>query len=97
MNLGYILTENRNGLIVNTRVTLATAHLSAMRRSRLGEEIPDGSNCVTLGADRAYDTADFVEQMRELRVTPHVAENDTNRRSAIDPRTTSESGCAIGQ
>ena len=50
---------------------------------------------MTLGADRGYDTADFVEQMREFQVTPHVAQNDTNRRSAIDARTTSRPGYAI--
>ena len=52
---------------------------------------------MTLGADRGYDTADFVEQMKEFRVTPHVAQNDTHRRSAIDARTTNQPGYAISQ
>ena len=63
----------------------------------MAEQIPGGSKRVTLGADRGYDTADFVEQMREFRVTPHVAQNDTNRRSAIDARTSSQTGYAISQ
>ena len=52
---------------------------------------------VTLGADRAYDTQGFIEQMRSLQVTPHVAQNDTNRRSAIDGRTTRHPGYAVSQ
>jgi transposase len=95
--LGHILTENRNGLVVNTRVTLATGTAERNAAIEMVEQIPGGSKRVTLGADRGYDTADFVEQMREFRVTPHVAQNDTNRRSAIDARTTSRPGYAISQ
>ena len=51
----------------------------------------------TLGADRAYDTRDFVDQMRELQITPHVAQNTARRRSAIDGRTTRHEGYAISQ
>jgi IS5 family transposase len=95
--LGHILTENRNGLVVNARVTLATGTAERDAAIAMAEQIPGGSKRVTLGADRGYDTADFVEQMREFRVTPHVAQNDTNRRSAIDARTTSQPGYAISQ
>jgi transposase len=95
--LGHILTENRNGLVVNTRVTLATGTAERNAAIEMAEEIAGGSKRVTLGADRGYDTADFVEQMKEFRVTPHVAQNDTNRRSAIDARTTSQPGYAISQ
>ena len=51
----------------------------------------------TVGADKGYDTADFVENMRRLKYTPHVAQNDTNRSSAIDDRTTRHDGYAISQ
>lgn len=95
--LGHILTENRNGLVVNTRVTLATGTAERAAAIEMTKEIPGGSKRVTLGADRGYDTADFVEQMREFRVTPHVAQNDTHRRSAIDARTTKQPGYAISQ
>jgi transposase len=95
--LGHIITENRNGLVVNTRVTLATGTAERDAAIAMAEEIPGGSKRVTLGADRAYDTADFVEQMKEFRVTPHVAQNDSNRRSAIDARTTNQAGYAISQ
>jgi transposase len=95
--LGHILTENRNGLVVNTRVTLATGTAERDAAIEMTKQIPGGSKRVTLGADRGYDTTDFVEQMREFRVTPHVAQNDTNRSSAIDARTTSQPGYAISQ
>jgi transposase len=95
--LGHILTENRNGLVVNTRVTLATGTAEREAAIAMAEQIPGGSKRVTLGADRGYDTADFVERMREFRVTPQVAQNDTNRRSAIDARTTRQPGYAISQ
>jgi transposase len=95
--LGHIITENRNGLVVNTRVTLATGTAERDAAIEMTKEIPGGSKRVTLGADRGYDTADFVEQMKEFRVTPHVAQNNTNRRSAIDARTTSQPGYAISQ
>ena len=83
--------------MVNTRVTLATGMAERAAAIEMAEELPGGSKRVTLGADRAYDTADFVEQMKEFRVTPHVAQNDTNRRSAIDARTTGQPGYAISQ
>ena len=56
-----------------------------------------GPRRTTLGADKAYDTRDFVEACRELDVTPHMAQNKTNRRSAIDPRTTRHVGYSISQ
>src|SRR4030088_2147773 len=52
---------------------------------------------VTLGGDKAYDDTWFVGELRQMRVTPHVAQNTTNRRSAIDARTTGHPGYAISQ
>jgi len=54
-----------------------------------------GNHRITLGADKAYDVAEFVADLRELNVTPHVAQNATNRRSAIDGRTTRHPGYAV--
>ncbi len=59
----------------------------------LVETIP-GSHRITLGGDKNYDTLDFVNSLRGMRVTPHVAQNDTNRRSAINGRTTRHPGYA---
>ena len=55
------------------------------------------SRRVTLGADKAYDTRDFVEALRLLQVTPHVAQNTSNRSSAIDERTTRHAGYEVSQ
>lgn len=55
------------------------------------------SKRVTLGGDRGYDTRGFVAATRELKITPHVAQNNSNRRSAIDQRTTQHDGYAISQ
>jgi IS5 family transposase len=52
---------------------------------------------VTLGADKGYDTADFVMELREINVTPHVAQNTSGRNSAIDGRTTRHGGYAVSQ
>ena len=56
-----------------------------------------GTQQITLGADKNYDTRSFVEELREMKVTPHVAQNDTNRASAIDGRTTRHPGYATSQ
>ena len=56
-----------------------------------------GVKQITLGADKGYDTGDFVAQLRERNVTPHAAMNTTNRRSAIDQRTARHDGYAISQ
>ncbi len=94
--LGHILTENRNGLVVDVRLTQAsgTAERAAAEAMISGKP---KSRSVTLAGDRGYDTRSFVATMRELNVTPHVAQNDSNRRSAIDGRTTRHTGYAVSQ
>ena len=94
--LGHLLTENRNGLAVNTRVTLATGTAEREAALAMAEEIP-GVHRVTLGADKNYDTQDFVREVRWRRVTPQVAQNNTHRASAIDQRTTRHPGYVISQ
>ena len=56
-----------------------------------------GSHRLTLGADKAYDVHEFVDDLRDLNITPHIAQNTTNRTSAIDTRTTRHPGYAISQ
>jgi len=56
-----------------------------------------GDRRVTLGADKNYDTREFVKMCRDLNVVPHVTQNVTNRRSAIDRRTTRHAGCEVSQ
>ena len=93
-HLGHVVMENRNGLVVAACVTPATGTAEREAACAMVEEL-GGDERITLGADKAYDTADFVAEMRRLRVTPHVAQNDTNRRSAIDGRTTRHPGYAV--
>jgi IS5 family transposase len=94
--MGHVLTENRNGLVVDVRVTQATGTAERDAAAEMLSGKPE-SKRVTLGADRGYDTAGFVKQMREMKVTPHVAQNDSHRRSAVDARTTRHEGYAVSQ
>ena len=93
---GHVLMENRNGLAVAGCVIPASGHAErAAALALLGER--EGRERVTLGADKGYDTRDFVAAVRLLGVTPHVAQNTTNRASAIDGRTTRHAGYAVSQ
>ncbi len=85
--LGHVMTENRNGLVVDAVLTLATGTAEREAALEMVGGLPEGSR-VTLGADKGYDAAEFVAELRSMNVTPHIAQNDTNRRSAIDGRTT---------
>lgn len=91
------MTENRNGLVVNTRVTLATGTAERDAAVEMAREIPGGGKRVTVGADRGYDTSGFVQALRDLKVTPHVAQHTNGRSSAIDERTTRHEGYAVSQ
>jgi hypothetical protein len=94
---GNLLVENRNGLIVGAEVFQAngTAERDAalVMMERLG-----GTQPLTVGGDKGFDTFGFVEECRHLRVTPHVAQNLKRRGgSAIDGRTTRHAGYALSQ
>ncbi len=93
---GHVLMENRHGLVVNAEVLLANGTAERDAALLMAEAIP-GDHRVTLGADKNYDTAEFVAEARNLKVTPHVAQNNKNRRSAIDARTTRQAGYLISQ
>ncbi len=93
---GHLLMENRNGLAVSACVTAATGTAEREAGVAFAEEI-SGHGRVTLGGDKNYDTHDFVQDLREFEVTPHVAQNNTNRKSAIDGRTTRHEGYQISQ
>jgi len=94
--LGHLLMENRSGLVVGAKVTQATG--TAEREAAVDLVMAlNGTHRVTLGADKNYDTAGFVDDVRMAQVTPHVAQNDTRRRSAIDGRTTRHPGYRLSQ
>ena len=92
--LGHVLMENRHGLVVKPKVTQASGTAEPEAALKLVEAIP-GSRRATLAADKKYDTRDFVDSVRNLNITPHVAQNTTNRKSAIDRRTTRHPGYAV--
>jgi transposase len=91
---GHVLMENRCGLAVDTCVTQATGTAERETALAMATNLPPGA---TLGADKGYDTTAFVGSLRTLGVTPHVAQHDTRRRSAVDGRTTRHPGYLISQ
>jgi transposase len=94
--MGHVLMENRNGLLVQTFLTEASGRAERDAALLLAEAIPAGKR-VTLGADKNYDTREFVRELRGMNITPHVAQNTTNRRSAVDERTTRHAGYEVSQ
>ena len=89
--LGHVLLENRHGLVVDARVTQATGTAEREAAVAMAEGIP-GQHRVTVGADKNSDPRDCSRELRELRVTPHVAQNTTGRSSALAGRTTRHPG-----
>jgi len=94
--MGNVLMENRHGLIVDTELMPATGTAERDAAIAMLERLP-GSKRISLGADKLYDTKEFVAALRRMEVTPHVAQNTTNRRSAIDGRTTCHPNYHISQ
>lgn len=93
---GHLLTENRNGLVIATRTTEAYGRAERDAALLMAEKIP-GDQRVTLGADKGYDAREFIDELRQMNITPHIAQNDTRRRSAIDQRTTRHEGYRMSQ
>lgn len=102
--MGHALMENRNGLAVGGKITQANG--TAERRAAealLKQKTKETGKAATVGADKAYDTADHVAALRKLGVIPHVAQNDTEtktgarRKSAIDARTTRHDSYGMSQ
>ena len=91
---GHVLMENRNGLAVDGQITKATGTAEREAAVEMLEDVA-GDRRVTVGTDKAYDTHGFVEQMREINVTPHVTQNTRGRSSAIDGRTTRHEGYVV--
>ena len=94
---GHLLVENRNGLIVNAELLEANGRAERDAALLMLEQVP-GTKRVTAGADKGYDTAEFVAECRHLGVTPHVARNIGRRGgSAIDAQTVRHPGYAVSQ
>ncbi len=93
---GHVVTENRNGLVVAATLTQASGYAEREAAIAMVDGL-GGARRITLGGDKGYDTRDFVKELRDRDVTPPVARNTTNRRSAIDGRTTRYAGYEVSQ
>ena len=93
--MGHALMENRNGLVVDACLTEADGHAEREAALAMIEPRADRPGRITLGADKGYDVEDFVNELRSMNVTPHVAAKVTG--SAIDGRTTRHEGYAVSQ
>lgn len=91
--VGHVEMENRNGLAVNSRLTQAHGRAEPSAALEMVEQIP-GLRRVTLGADKGYDRKEFVRELRDHNVTPHIAQKQY---TAIDQRTSRRRGYAISQ
>ena len=94
--LGHVLMENRNCLLVDAELTRASGHAERLAALAMLDRLPTVSPA-TLGADKGFDAQDFVLELRERRVTPHLAQNISGRTSAIDGRTTRHPGYLASQ
>lgn len=100
--MGHVLMENRNGLVVDSTLTRATGTAEREATLTMLDRRPSARR-ITLGADKAYDVADFVGELRARKVTPHIAINGTisktgkRRKTAIDNRTLRHPGYEISQ
>ncbi|HKT29177.1 IS5 family transposase, partial [Dyella sp.] len=99
--MGHTLTDNRHGLVVNARVTRADGHAEReaakimIHDARQAAENPNVE--ITLGADKGYDAQEFIEACQQMKVTPHVAQNTSGRRSAVPDTIASSVGYVISQ
>jgi transposase len=94
--MGHALMENRHGLLMDLRVSPANGTAEREYGLRMISDLA-GQQRVTIGADRGYDSRDFIETCRSLDATPHVAQSTNGRRSGIDGRTTHHPGYSASQ
>jgi transposase len=94
--VGHVLMENRSGLVVDAELTRASGHAERLAALAMLDRLPTAGPA-TPGTDRGFDARDFVMELRERRVTPHIAQNTNGRRSAIDGRATRHDGYAQSQ
>jgi transposase len=96
--MAHVLMENRNGLVVDTRMTKSTGKAERDSAFVMAHRVARGRRPITLGGDKNYDTKQMVASLRAIKVTPHVAQNEhKNRPSAIDGRTTRHEGYEVSQ
>jgi len=94
---GHLLMENRHALIIDAELSFADGYAERATALEMLARLPRSRRRRTVAGDKGYDTKDFVAQARAAGFTPHVAQNTTNRRSAIDARTTRHAGHIVSQ
>ena len=96
--MAHVLMENRNGLVVDTRLTKSSGKAERESAWMMAWRVARGERRITVAGDKNYDTRGFVGSCRAIGVTPHVAQNQhAHRSSAIDARTTRHEGYAVSQ
>jgi transposase len=96
--MAHVLMENRNGLVVDTRLTKSTGKAERESAWMMTWRVAKGERRITVGGDKNYDTQQLVASLRAIQATPHVAQNEhAHRSSAIDARTTRHEGYAVSQ
>jgi transposase len=95
--LGHVMMDNRHGIAIDTLLTEANGRAEREAALAMAAHLPGRHKRVTLGADKGYDTLDFVNSLRQYAVTPHVAQNTSGRSSRIDDRTTRHDGYRLSQ
>lgn len=95
--IGNAMTENRHGLVVEAELGQASGITEREAAKTMIVRYSPGAKRITVGADKGYDAAEFVTDLRALNVTPHIAQNESGRRSAIDGRTTRHPSYAVSQ
>jgi transposase len=94
---GHLLMEHRNALIVDAELTEATGYAERDTALEMLRRLPPRKRRRTVAGDKGYDTVQFVADVRELGITPHIAPNTTRQRSTIDRRTTRHPGHIVSQ
>ena len=99
--MGHTLTDNRHGLVVNAMVTHADGYSEREAAKAMIKDarqaVADPKTEVTLGADKGYDAAEFIDELQRLKVTPHVAQNKSGRSSAVPDEIAASVGYALSQ
>lgn len=99
--MGHTLTDNRHGLVVNAMVTRADGHAEREAAKTMiadaRQAVGDPNVEVTLGADKGYDAAEFIDELQRLKVKPHIAQNKSGRRSAVPDEIAATEGYTLSQ
>jgi transposase len=98
--MGHTLSDNRHGLIASAVVTTADGYAEREAAKAMiadAKQVADENAQITLGADKGYDAAEFIEALTQMKVAPHVAQNTSNRRSAVPDPIAATDGYVISQ